>query len=615
MFAKVLLFQRTGFTDDALTYAIPTALQQVEVGALVEVPLRNQKVAGVVMAISEEETVVAKGKVKEIGKIIYANILLGWQIEMLNWLSNEYLTPKWSIVRHMIPEQIREEKIALVEKPIKKQKGGERKYILAQDRETILLSMKALLQKHAGGQTIIVTPEINIPPFWITELKKEFSTINLADMKTPKKKAMAWKDIFEGEYEVIIGSRSALYAPARNIKNIIIINEHSIGHKEDQRPKFHTRELANFMGDHAKANITHISTSISMAMWHQGVEQKTITIPTPQRRIDISVKMIDMRDERKKQNYSPISEELLEVLNLTLERKSQAILFLNRKGRANCLLCKDCGFIPKCDVCERNLVVKVMRDNREFLQCISGEKVFEVPIGCTRCGSMEFKMVGAGQEKIESLLQKEFPSARIMRYASDNFATPKEQANILKAFSDKKIDILITSQLLYSLAPIPQVPVVCALNIDTSLTIPQFQSAEKTLHQLQEMQALLKPKGLLMIQSYIPDTPLLQAYNNNRLQPWYDEELETRKIFNYPPWSRIIFLTSYKKDRVEETLNQTMDYLGKTRPHLKIQHAAKMFGHIIKHYLVIRGLKSEDDLDAIKKMPDIILDFDSPYLT
>ncbi len=617
MFARVLLFQKTGLNTDTLTYGIPEEMESVEVGALVEVPLRNNKIKGILL--EKTDVGITKGKIKPITRIVHPNILTGWQMDTLNWLSQEYLAPQWKIARQMIPEQIAEEKIKLEEEAIVDTKQEKEKnpilYLLAQDRETILLSLKAQLQKHSTGQTIIVTPAINIEPFWIKEIEKEFNAINLAKATTPKRKAIAWKEIFEGKYSVIIGSRSALYAPARNLKNIIIINEHDIGHKEDQRPKFHTRELAGYISQQAGANLTHISTSISLATWHQGVTQKYIIIPTPQRRADTSIKWVDMRDERKKHNYSPISEDLLEVLQATMNHESQAILFLNKKGSANCLFCKDCGYIPKCDVCERNLIVKQQHSGHDILQCIAGDRARDMLIACPKCGGLDLKAVGTGQEKIESILQKALPDANIMRYSSDTFTTPKEQKKILKDFSDKKIDILITSQLLYSLAPVPQVPVVCALNIDTSLIIPNFQSAEKALHQLQEMHTHLKPKGLFIIQSYLPETPLLKSYANNTLQEWYDGELASRKTFNYPPWSRIIFLTSFKKDRIKETLDQTMQYLATTRPHLKIQHAVKMMGHIAKHYLIIRGAESIEDIDTIKKMPDIILDFDSPYLT
>lgn len=611
MFARVLLFQKTGLNADTLTYDIPEVMENIDVGSLVNVPLRNHTISGVLL--EKTSTGITKGAMKPIARIIHPCILNSWQMKTLNWLSDEYLAPKWKIARQMIPERIAEEKIILENNRIEKAEdpvvigNSTISYHLAQDRETILLALKAQLQKHSSGQTIIVTPEISIEPFWIGEIEKEFHAINISKAKTPKQKATVWKEIFEEKYSVIIGSRSALFAPARNLENIIVMNEHDIGHKADQRPKFHTRELAGYIAQQSGANLAHISTSISLAAFHQ-------VTPALQRRIDTTIKWIDMRDERKKHNYSPLSDDLLAVLQATQDHKSQAILFLNKKGSANCLLCKDCGFIPKCKVCERNLVVKMQRSGHGILQCIAGDLVHEIPIGCPRCGSLELKPVGTGQEKIESLLQEALPNAKIMRYSSDTFTTPKEQKKILQDFSDKKIDILITSQLLYSLAPVPQVPVVCAINIDTSLVIPNFQSGEKTLHQLQEMHTHLKPRGLFIIQTYIPETPLLKAYANNTLGEWYKEELATRKTLNYPPWSRIIFLTSLKKDRMVETLDQTMQYLNQTRPHLKIQHAVKMMGHVPKRYLVIRGANTADDLSTIKKMPDITLDFDSPYL-
>ena len=414
---------------------------------------------------------------------------------------------------------------------------------ITQKKEELEKYLEEVLEKYPEGQVAIIAPEIAIEPWWTTALQQKHDALNYHAAKTPKQKAILWKEVFEGKHRIIYGSRSLLLAPFRDLRAIIMMNEHSIGHKEDQRPKFHTRDLAYIMQKLTGADLHGIGSSISLPLWHK-IEEKKLAVPVPTRRDDTQFKIIDMRSERKGGNFSPLSEDLLNILTATLKHTSQAILFLNKRGESSCLLCRDCGYIPKCHKCQRNLIVQRHATQGQVMACIAGEVIEPMPDACPRCGGVSMKMVGLGQEKLVALLQEHFPKARIAIYGKDRAKTPSEQKKILKNFAQGEIDILITTPLLYSGAPIPAVPVVAALDIDTGLTTPHFMSGEKTLHHLQDMQTFLKPKGILLLQTHTPDNPLLTCYRENRLTDWYEGELMSRKMLHYPPYSSILVLTS-----------------------------------------------------------------------
>lgn len=629
MFANVLLFQKTGLQNDILTYAVPEEME-VSPGALVEVPLRKQVVRGVVLELTDKKPL--QGVARNISSIVYGELLPEWRVKLIDWLATTYHTPKSVIIKHLLPVYLREKKgvaVSMLEglivnastqaqpKTSRKSEGGVRA-ILTQKQETLLQSLEEILEKHSEGQVFIITPEIAVAPFWTEMIEEKFNAINYTSAKTPKQKAILWKEVFEGKHRVIYGSRSTLLSPAAQPSAIIIINEHNIGHKEDQRPKFHSRDLALEIQKLTNCELIFLGPSISLPL-HLELSKRHASAKTPDttavtRRDDAQIKIIDMKDERKRGNYSPLSEELTAILSATLHHKSQAIIFLNKRGDSSCLLCRDCGYLPKCHICKRNLIVQRSSEFGHVLSCIAGDVVMPVPEACPTCGNIELKMVGVGQDKLITTLEKLFPEARIELYSKERFKTPKEQAQLLKKFSAGKIDILITTQLLYAGAPIPLVPVVAALDIDTSLTIPHFMSSEKTLHHLQEMQTFLKPKGLLLLQSYIPDNPLLTAYRQQQLDAWYTKELKSRKTFNYPPYSKILVLTSTRREDGRKSLENTLKYIRATEPDLTIELNSKHIRHQEKHYLIIRGTNPEKAMEVIRKMPDVSLDIDSPYL-
>ncbi len=625
MYAHVLLFQKTGLNTDTLTYGIPDGMV-LEVGALVQVPLRKSLVRGIILGLTEKKNI--KGSARPVDSILHSQLLPKWRVELLEYLAKNFHTPRSVVAKHLLPPYLRESKgvsdemLEMLSKTMHTKRLSvathkDPEVFISQKSSEILEHLCRTIRKYKKGQIAIVAPEIAIEPFWTSALERDFEALNYYSAKTPKQKAVLWKEIFEGKHRVVYGSRSVLLAPFSDLRAIIVMNEHSVGHKEDQRPKFHSRELAFELQKFTGADLHFIGPSLSVPL---SFRLKKNAQPDVERRDDTQFKMVDMRAERKRGNFAPISEDLDRLLRATLEHKSQAILYLNKRGQSSCLLCRDCGYIPKCHICKRNLIVQRHPVQGHILTCIAGEILNPVPEACPRCGNISLKMVGIGQEKLADTLQQTFPDARIVIYSKERAKTPKEQKKILHAFTKGEIDILITTQLLYSGVPIPQVPVVAALDIDTSLVIPHFTSGEKTVHHLQEMQSFLKPKGVLLLQTYIPETPLLMAYKDRHLSEWYEKELKSRKTFKYPPYSKIMVLTSTLREGGREgsagkkSLEQTLEYIRKTEPDLTIELTKKNIGHRDKYYLVIRGADPEKAMNVIRSMPDVALDIDSPYL-
>lgn len=668
MYAEVLLFQKTGITRETLTYEVPKDMMPVDakqlVGALVQVPLGRSVRTGIVVAVSvahrgEVDTTVVLRPIKN---VVQTGMITPEYLAFMRWLSGEFRTPLWKIARHAMPEQIRNGKITLENEGVTED-VTEKKIPISPTRSSIVTATsRTEIIEHvhkiidAVAKTIVIlTPEIEIEPWWMMELSAMQSSAStstsasapvrpIVTMKgtlTPKQRALIWKRAYEEPGLIVIASRSGIYLPTRHIGAYIVMHDWAIGHKEDQEPKFHVAQIAPIVARLAGVPCTILTESPALAA-NGGTRRTAVsgasdarTVPAARngddaqaaqspaesqsirRRADTKLLVIDRRLERRAGK-----ERLHDLIAQVIEKKSQMIIYLNASGEARLLRCNDCGWIPRCTRCSLTYAVESVRDAQNNtgrdaphnattrLACRRCHATKQPPVRCDACGNVKLRMLGTGIEQVERIIKQKFPAARTALYSGRHAPTTKERKEILKKFTIGTINILIATELLHPDSPIPEVPIVACWDIDNDLNHPHYRAAEDTLHQLQALQMHLKPRGLLLIQTHTPTHPLLTHYENNTLDQWYRDELASRKALGYPPFGEIITLMG---DRM--ALERAYHTLTRAHRDLQIEEKTKHLKTREKPYLVIRGPRAREHAMQLPANETITIDINSPYTT
>jgi primosomal protein N' (replication factor Y) (superfamily II helicase) len=401
-------------------------------------------------------------------------------------------------------------------------------------------------------QAIILVPEISLTPQLIDYFSNTFKgqLAVLHSKLSLGEREREWWRIQTGAAKVVIGSRSAIFAPAKNIGLIIMDEEHEWSYKQDKTPYYHARDIAFKISELTGAKVVMGSATPSIEMSH-AAETGLVERFMLNKRINKSeslppVHLADMRQELQKKNYSIFSDLLDQKIKSTLEAKEQIILFLNRRGHASAVLCRDCGYTSTCDQCDVSLTYHRFRNGAEQLVCHHCSARHRMPATCPECKGGAIKFIGLGTQRVEEELTKRFPSARILRADRD---TTLEKNSFKKMYRDMKnhnADILIGTQMVSKGLDLPNVTLVGVMMADIGLHIPDFRASERgfqLLTQVAGRSGRAEKPGQVVIQTYNPEHPSLQHASNHDYSSFYDEEILIRKQFNTVPFSRIIKMT------------------------------------------------------------------------
>jgi len=257
--------------------------------------------------------------------------------------------------------------------------------------------------------------------------------------------------------------------------------------------------------------------------------------------------LIDMRNEIHGGNYSILSWQLQNDLEDVLERKKQAVFFISRKGAETFVFCRDCGYVEKCPSCESSLIHHKER-NMSVLLCHQCGYKKNIQLKCPKCHSHRIKYFGAGTQKAKEDILKLFPNAKVELLDSDITPTQKEQRRVLDDFKNKKIDVLIGTQLLFKKYDMPKVELVTILSLDNLLYTPDFRSGERVFNVFQNISTLCKSNGKLHLQTYTQENQVLELCAKINYEAFYKNEISSREMFSYPPFSRLVKLVYKNKD-------------------------------------------------------------------
>ncbi len=408
-----------------------------------------------------------------------------------------------------------------------------------------------------GKRGIVLVPEISLTPQTIERFSSRFPgrVAVLHSQLSLGERFDEWRRISEGKADVVIGPRSAVFAPQPDLGLIILDEEHEWTYKQQDNPRYHTRDVAIKLADLTGAILILGSATPDVESFYHSKngDFQLLELPgrvTPHENTPLPrVEVIDLRNELKSGNRSMFSRSMSAAINRALVGNEQVILFLNRRGAATYIQCRDCGFVLKCRRCDVPLTYHLDED---MLVCHQCNYRTEVPGMCPQCGSKRIKFLGVGTQKLEEEAKAAFPGARLLRWDSDTTGRRESHRLILEKFKNHEADILIGTQMITKGLDLPRVTLVGVISSDTALNLPDFRAGERTFQLLTQVagRAGRGPLGgQVIIQTYSPDHYAVQAAARHDYQGLYDKEIGYRLQLRYPPFSQLASLIfSHRND-------------------------------------------------------------------
>lgn len=420
-----------------------------------------------------------------------------------------------------------------------------------------------------GEQVLYMLPEIALTKQIIERLQRVFGNrIGLYHSKfSDAERVEIWKkQLSDTPYDVILGVRSSVFLPFRNLGLVIVDEEHENSYKQQEpAPRYNARNaamvLASFFG--AKTLLGTATPSIESYYNATTGKYALVSLTTRHREVKMpEIEVIDMIEySRKKLTTGPFSDPLTEAMRKALQEKQQIILFQNRRGYSPLLECRTCGWVPKCKHCDVSLT---LHKSAGKLTCHYCGYTIPAPVHCPNCESRSFMNLGYGTEKIEDDLQNMFPEARIERMDLDTTRTRTAYERIISDFQDGKTDILIGTQMVSKGLDFDNVAVVGIINADTLLNYPDFRAMERAFQLMSQVAGRAGRKngqGKVFLQTRMSDAPVIPQIVRNDYMQFYDQQLSERMLFHYPPFYRLVYI--YIKHRDVRVLEEFSEIFGK----------------------------------------------------
>jgi len=408
--------------------------------------------------------------------------------------------------------------------------------------EVYMHIVKELLLRGKGA--IFLVPEISLTPQMIKRLKNRFGedVRVLHSRLTPAQKFEQWKDILEGKSSVVVGARSAVFAPVKNLGIIIIDEEQETSYKSQTHPKYDAAHISRLRMRENKGILILGSATPNVETYHRAIKGKSTLLKITQRANDAvlpDVEIVDMRDELSSGNKSIFSSKLKMEMTEAFLRNEQVILFLNRRGYHGFFLCRDCGYVPECKSCSISLT---HHNVNKSLICHYCGKMYHIPKVCPKCKSERIGGFGAGTQKIEEMCLSEFPGKKVLRMDQDTTIGRGSHEKILSEFEKGNADILIGTQMIAKGHDYANVTVVGILAADMILGMPDFRASERTFQLITQAAGRAgraAKKGKVLVQAYNVDEYSIVHSAKQDYEGFFLEEIAFRKIMEYPPFSAI----------------------------------------------------------------------------
>ena len=415
------------------------------------------------------------------------------------------------------------------------------------------LYLRALAKVVAdGGKGLALVPEISLTPQTIERFSGRFpGRVAVLHSRIPAGQLFdEWWRIRSGEFDVVVGSRGAIFAPQPRLRLIILDEEHEWTYKQqDPAPRYHAREAAVKLASLTGATVILGSATPQLESYHRAKTGEYRLLNLPQRiggpdesgqfAAMPQVRLVDLREELRSGNRSVFSRDLRRGIETALERRQQVILFLNRRGAANFVQCRDCGYVVKCRRCSSSMTYHAQESTLRCHQC---NNVAPVPPQCPDCWGPHIRFMGMGTERLELEVNKDFPKAVTLRWDRDATQGADSHETILRQFLDREADILIGTQMIAKGLHLPDVTLVGVINADIGLHAPDFRAGERifqVLCQVAGRSGRGSEPGRVIVQTYSPQHYAIAAAARQDYQGFYNEEIHNRLETGQPPFSRM----------------------------------------------------------------------------
>ncbi len=422
----------------------------------------------------------------------------------------------------------------------------------------------------SGKSAIMLVPEISLTPQMLTQLRAEFgeSVAILHSGLSAGERFDEWWRIRSKEAVVAVGARSAIFAPVENVGIIIIDEEHDGSYVSESNPRYNTHDIALFRAKFNDCKLVLGSATPSVETFAKAKDGEFNLVQMPER---VNKKpmpemiIADMRTEIRKGNNSAFSSALQEELVKCIESGNQAMIFLNRRGYSQHVICRECGYVAKCENCD---VALNYHSVGNVLKCHYCGATYKMLSACPDCGGIHINYVGTGTQKVVEELKKLVPNAKILRMDNDTTQTKEGHYKILSEFSAHKADILVGTQMIAKGHDFPSVTLVGILDADMSLFFSDYRSSERTFQLITQVagrSGRADDKGVVVLQTYCPDNPILRYAINYDYEGFFVREKTLRKTTMYPPYSTIVrvMIEGEDDEKTLDTFRQVFESLDK----------------------------------------------------
>jgi len=571
-----------GSGRETYTYAVPGGVDVVP-GHRVTVPFGRRSTYGFVVSLGTEDPGV---EVKAIATAGSEPLLLPHQVALARLVADHYWLPLIECLRAMLPPRVRATGSSGSQASTR-QRRHSRLIELATaptspaGRVELTTEQKAALELITGNQVtllhgviasgktevylaaaeralaeglrvLLLVPDISLTPQLVQRVRARLDApiAILHSQLTELERAQQWWRTRRGEAQVVLGSRSAVFAPIPRLGLICLDEEGSAAYKQDRTPRYEAGWVARRLAAVSGARLVAGSATPSVATYHDA-ERGEMALAKLTRRVrgrDADVELVDMRDEAASGNRQPLSRRLVEVIGRTLENEEQVILYLNRRGMSTFVLCRDCGKSVQCLGCSVALVQHAEIDGLVCHYCGYSRAM---PSVCDHCGSRNIRGMGMGTQRLEGIVKKLWPQARVLRLDSDAARGPDSYFDIWETFSERRADILVGTQLVARGLDLPSVTCVGVVDADLPLHFPDYRSAENTFSLVVQVAGRAGRDGRsssVVVQTSNPDHYALRCAAANDYEGFYAAELPSRKAFSFPPFAELAVLTRTDAD-------------------------------------------------------------------
>ncbi len=430
--------------------------------------------------------------------------------------------------------------------------------------EVYLQAIRAALDR--GRTAIVLVPEISLTPQTVERFKSRFADVPdavavLHSHLSEGERHDEWHKIHSGRARIVIGARSAIFAPLKDLGLIVVDEEHETTYKQEEAPRYHARDVAVVRAKIEKCAVVLGSATPSLESYHNATIGKyrlvTLTQRIDEKQMPL-MRIIDLRHERRKEKKAAIlSEKLSQAIADRLEKREQTILFLNRRGFSTSLLCSNCGEVRNCPNCSVALtfhqhsvqggLARRGETTSGRLSCHLCGHTAAVPKKCPACGQDALIYYGFGTEKVESTVAQIFPKAVVRRMDADSMTRKEAYREALRNFRTGKIDILVGTQMIAKGLHFPNVTLVGIINADLALHLPDFRAGERTFQLLTQVAGRAgrgETPGEVFVQTYTPFSPSIQFARHHDFAGYFQQELEFRERCDFPPFKHAILISA-----------------------------------------------------------------------